>query len=77
MLSDIAGKFARKLVGQRRAGSLVRLIRENAALILGDLDTPDERAIAALKRAVEDPDSPSGWKLDVGPFPGWETVPTW
>ena len=30
MLSDIAGKFARKLVGQRRAGSLFRLIRENA-----------------------------------------------
>jgi subfamily B ATP-binding cassette protein MsbA len=30
MLSDIAGKFARKLVGQRRAGSLFRLIHENA-----------------------------------------------
>ncbi len=28
-------------------------------------------------RAVEDPDSPTGWKLEVGPFPGWEKVPSW
>jgi WD40 repeat protein len=28
-------------------------------------------------RVVEDPDSPTGWTLDTGPFPGWETVPTW
>jgi hypothetical protein len=28
-------------------------------------------------RVVRDDDSPSGWELDVGPFPGWEEVPTW
>ena len=43
---------------------------------------PREELIAKLKsltnlRVVEDPDSLSGWKLIVGPFPGWETVPTW
>jgi WD40 repeat protein len=28
-------------------------------------------------RVVEDPESPSGWKLEAAPFPGWETVPEW
>jgi hypothetical protein len=28
-------------------------------------------------RAVRDEDSSTGWKVEVGPFPGWETVPTW
>jgi WD40 repeat protein len=28
-------------------------------------------------RVVRDPTSPTGWKLDIGPFPGWEDVPTW
>lgn len=28
-------------------------------------------------RIVEDPDSPSGWKLDYDPFPGWQEVPEW
>jgi len=26
-------------------------------------------------RAGEDPDFPSALKLDIGPIPGWETVP--
>jgi len=43
---------------------------------------PRGQLIAKLKtltnlRAVEDPDSPSGWTIEVGPFPGWETVPSW
>jgi WD40 repeat protein len=43
---------------------------------------PREELLAKLKsltnlRVVEAPDSPSGWKLEIGPFPGWETVPTW
>jgi hypothetical protein len=43
---------------------------------------PRDELIAKLKtltnlRAVEDADSPSGWKIEVGPFPGWETVPSW
>ena len=43
---------------------------------------PRDELIAKLQsltnlRAVEDPESPSGWKIEVGPFPGWETVPEW
>ena len=43
---------------------------------------PREVLIAKLKtltnlRVFRDEESPTGWKLDVGPFPGWETVPTW
>jgi hypothetical protein len=43
---------------------------------------PREELIAKLKiltnlRVVRDEESPTGWKLTVGPFPGWETVPTW
>jgi WD40 repeat protein len=28
-------------------------------------------------RVVRDPAEPTGWKLEVGPFPGWKDVPTW
>ena len=28
-------------------------------------------------RVVRDPTASTGWKLDVGPFPGWKDVPTW
>ena len=28
-------------------------------------------------RVVEDPESSSGWKIDYGPFPGWQEVPEW
>jgi WD40 repeat protein len=28
-------------------------------------------------RAVRDPGSDTGWKIDIGPFPGWALVPTW
>ena len=28
-------------------------------------------------RVVEDPESSTGWKLEVGPFPGWEESPSW
>jgi WD40 repeat protein len=43
---------------------------------------PREELIAKLKtltnlRVVRDPESATGWKIEVGPFPGWETVPTW
>ena len=43
---------------------------------------PHEELIAKLKtltnlRAVRDEESSTGWKVEVGPFPGWETVPTW
>jgi len=26
---------------------------------------------------VEDDSQPGGYRLDVGPFPGWDEVPTW
>jgi len=43
---------------------------------------PRDELLAKLRsltnlRVVEDPDSLSGWKVEVGPFLGWETVPTW
>jgi WD40 repeat protein/DNA-binding winged helix-turn-helix (wHTH) protein len=43
---------------------------------------PREKLIAKLKtltnlRAVRDEESSTGWKIEVGPFPGWETVPSW
>jgi WD40 repeat protein len=43
---------------------------------------PHNELIAKLKtltnlRVVRDETSSTGWKLEVGPFPGWETVPTW
>jgi WD40 repeat protein len=28
-------------------------------------------------RVVEDSASAGGWRLEIGPFPGWEKVPTW
>jgi WD40 repeat protein len=28
-------------------------------------------------RAVRDPSSDTGWKVEIGPFPGWRDVPTW
>ena len=41
-----------------------------------------EEVLATLRswtnlRAVKDPQSPTGWKLEPGPFPGWEGVPRW
>ena len=43
---------------------------------------PHDELIAKLKtltnlRAVRDEESSTGWKIEVGPFPGWETVPSW
>jgi WD40 repeat protein len=43
---------------------------------------PREELIAKLKtltnlRAVPDDESPTGWKFEADPFPGWETVPSW
>ena len=28
-------------------------------------------------RAVPDPESATGYKLEPGPFPGWATLPDW
>jgi WD40 repeat protein len=28
-------------------------------------------------RMVRDPNSPNGWKIEIGPFPGWEAMPEW
>ena len=43
---------------------------------------PHDQLLAKLKsltnlRAVRDPASDTGWKIEVGPFPGWKDVPTW
>jgi len=28
-------------------------------------------------RIIKDLESPSGWRIDHDPFPGWEEVPEW
>jgi WD40 repeat protein len=43
---------------------------------------PHHELIAKLKaltnlRAVPDDDSSTGWTIEVGPFPGWESTPEW
>jgi WD40 repeat protein len=43
---------------------------------------PHDELLAKLKsltnlRAVRDPASDTGWKVEVGPFPGWAVVPDW
>ena len=45
-------------------------------------DAAVEELTARLKamtnlRVIEDPASATGYKLDIGPFPGWKDVPTW
>jgi WD40 repeat protein len=41
-----------------------------------------EEVLATLRswtnlRAVKDPQSPTGWKLEPGRFPGWAKLPEW
>ncbi len=43
---------------------------------------PHDELLAKLKsltnlRAVRDPASSTGWKIDLGPFPGWKNLPEW
>jgi WD40 repeat protein len=43
---------------------------------------PHDQLVAKLKsltnfRAVRDPEAPNGWKIELGPFPGWKEVPEW
>jgi WD40 repeat protein len=43
---------------------------------------PHDELIAKLHsltnlRAVRDPESSTGWTIELGPFPGWKNVPTW
>jgi hypothetical protein len=43
---------------------------------------PYDELLATLRsltnlRAVRDPASDTGWTIELGPFPGWATVPTW
>ena len=43
---------------------------------------PHDELLAKLRtltnlRVVRDSGSSTGWRLEVGPFPGWKTVPEW
>jgi WD40 repeat protein len=43
---------------------------------------PKDELLAKLRaltnlRVVRDPSSATGWKVEVGPFPGWKKLPTW
>jgi len=65
-----------------RGGTAIRLWP------MPDLDKPPlhtlprEELIAKLEtltnlRALRDETSSTGWSIEIGPFPGWETVPSW
>jgi WD40 repeat protein len=43
---------------------------------------PHDELLAKLRsltniRVIRDASSPNGWRVEVGPFPGWKDVPTW
>ena len=43
---------------------------------------PQDQFLSKLKsftnlRVVRDEKSSAGWKLEAGPFPGWEKAPSW
>jgi WD40 repeat protein len=43
---------------------------------------PYDELVAKLKsltnlRAVRDPASGTGWRIDLAPFPGWKNLPAW
>jgi WD40 repeat protein len=43
---------------------------------------PHDELLARLRsltnlQAVRDPDAPTGWRIEAGPFAGWEKVPEW
>jgi WD40 repeat protein len=43
---------------------------------------PQPELLAKLRsltnlRVVRDPSSAAGWKVEIGPFPGWKHMPTW
>jgi WD40 repeat protein len=43
---------------------------------------PHDQLVAKLRsltnlRAARDPASDTGWKIEIGPFPGWAVVPKW
>jgi hypothetical protein len=41
------------------------------------VEQPVDSACLDDLRVVRGEGSATGWKIEVGPFPGWETVPTW
>ncbi|HSL18476.1 MAG TPA: WD40 repeat domain-containing protein [Methylomirabilota bacterium] len=72
-------------------GSTVAAIAEDGTLRLWPMPDlskrplhtlPHDELLAKLKsltnlRAVRDPESDTGWKIEIGPFPGWAVVPEW
>ncbi len=33
--------------------------------------------VVSKEQLIQDAESASGYRLDIAPFPGWETVPRW
>jgi hypothetical protein len=57
-----------------------RLGRDVAIRVLPAGFAADPERLAKLRsltnlRAVRDPASDTGWRVEIGPFPGWGTVP--
>lgn len=71
------GEVWRALDLKLRVEVALKALRED---LLGDERRRDLLAkLCSLTnlRAVENPASDSGWKLEPGPFPGWAEVPDW
>jgi hypothetical protein len=77
---DLIEADSRKLVSMEYVDgtTLVKVLRVNPPLHT----LPHDELLAKLKsltnlRAVRDPASDTGWKVQVGPFPGCGDVPEW
>ncbi len=58
----------------------LKLRVEVALKVLRSTLASDASRLELLRQEVRveyDPTSDTGWKIEVGPFPGWATVPEW
>jgi serine/threonine protein kinase len=67
-----------------RLGRDVAALNHSHVLTVHDVGTHDgtPNVVSELLegenlRAVRDPKSATGWTIELGPFPGWKSVPTW
>jgi hypothetical protein len=73
---EAAEEVLRELIDAR----LLTSYEVEDALRLPEGDGADAKDLAGgltNLRAVRDRDSSTGWTIEVGPFPGWEEVPSW
>ena len=66
-----------RVVERRRDPPLAHAGRLEAAAPHPPARRADGEAAALALQVVEDAAAPTGYKLEIGPFPGWKDVPTW